>query len=85
VRKILLVALIAVEFVHAQAGAQSVRPPSPNEWTSYGLTPGETRYSPLKQIDASKRQPSGPRVVLRSRPRRRRPGGNTPILERHPL
>src|SRR6185312_7109625 len=23
------------------------------EWISYGLTPGETRYSPLKQIDAS--------------------------------
>ena len=24
-----------------------------SEWLSYGLTPGETRYSPLKQIDAS--------------------------------
>src|ERR1041385_6676561 len=23
------------------------------EWLTYGLTPGETRYSPLKQIDAS--------------------------------
>ena len=23
------------------------------EWLSYGLTPGETRYSPLKTIDAS--------------------------------
>jgi quinohemoprotein ethanol dehydrogenase len=23
------------------------------EWLSYGLTPGETRYSPLKQIDAA--------------------------------
>src|SRR5262245_14877917 len=23
------------------------------DWLSYGLTPGETRYSPLKQIDAS--------------------------------
>ena len=23
------------------------------EWLSYGLTPGETRYSPLKQIDAT--------------------------------
>src|SRR5947208_3242626 len=23
------------------------------EWISYGLTPGETRYSPLKQIDTS--------------------------------
>src|SRR5499425_1166878 len=24
-----------------------------DEWLAYGLTPGETRYSPLKQIDAS--------------------------------
>src|SRR5436305_4093928 len=24
-----------------------------DEWLTYGLTPGETRYSPLKQIDAS--------------------------------
>src|SRR5438132_2935560 len=23
------------------------------EWLSYGLTPGETRYSPLKQIDTA--------------------------------
>ena len=23
------------------------------EWLTYGLTPGETRYSPLKQIDTS--------------------------------
>src|ERR1043165_826061 len=23
------------------------------EWLTYGLTPGETRFSPLKQIDAS--------------------------------
>ena len=26
---------------------------SDGEWLSYGLTPGETRYSPLKQIDAT--------------------------------
>jgi quinohemoprotein ethanol dehydrogenase len=26
---------------------------SDGDWLSYGLTPGETRYSPLKQIDAS--------------------------------
>src|SRR6266566_9353825 len=26
---------------------------SGEEWLSYGLTPGETRYSPLKQIDAA--------------------------------
>jgi quinohemoprotein ethanol dehydrogenase len=25
---------------------------SDGDWLSYGLTPGETRYSPLKQIDA---------------------------------
>src|SRR5882724_8998419 len=42
-----------MEFVHAQAGAQAARPANPDEWTSYGLTPGETRYSPLNQINAS--------------------------------
>ena len=26
---------------------------NPSEWTSYGFTQGETRYSPLKQIDTS--------------------------------
>src|SRR5947207_813878 len=26
---------------------------SGEEWLSYGLTPGETRYSPLKQIDTT--------------------------------
>jgi quinohemoprotein ethanol dehydrogenase len=26
---------------------------SDGDWLSYGLTPGETRYSPLKQIDAT--------------------------------
>src|SRR5436190_16539236 len=26
---------------------------SDGDWLSYGLTPGETRFSPLKQIDAS--------------------------------
>src|SRR5450432_3688660 len=33
---------------------------SGDEWLSYGLTPGETRYSPLKQIDAT----NGGRVGL---------------------
>lgn len=47
--RILFVALIAIELVHAQSG----RPTNPNEWTSYGLTPGETRYSPLSQINTS--------------------------------
>src|SRR4051812_7479030 len=27
--------------------------PSDGDWLSYGLTPGETRFSPLKLIDAS--------------------------------
>jgi quinohemoprotein ethanol dehydrogenase len=51
VRKILLATLIAFELVQGLSYAQ----PSKNtdEWTSYGLTPGETRYSPLSQINAS--------------------------------
>ena len=48
-QKILIPALIAMGFAHAQAG----RAVNPEEWTSYGLTPGETRYSPLNQINAS--------------------------------
>lgn len=47
--KILLAALIALELAQAQTGVSK----SPGEWTSYGLTPGETRYSPLNQINAS--------------------------------
>ena len=47
--KILLAALIAVEFVHAQPA----RPANPDEWTRYGLTPGETRYSTLNQINTT--------------------------------
>jgi len=49
VHKILLAALIAVEFVHAQPA----RPANPDEWTRYGLTPGETRYSTLNQINTT--------------------------------
>ncbi len=52
-RKILFATLIALPFVHAQAGAQAGRPANPDEWTRYGLTPGETRYSPLNQINTS--------------------------------
>ena len=48
-RKILFATLIALPIVHAQAG----RPGSPDEWTRYGLTPGETRYSTLNQINTS--------------------------------
>ena len=40
-QKILTAALIVTGLGYAQAG----------EWTSYGLTPGETRYSPLNQIN----------------------------------
>src|SRR5437016_5478050 len=31
----------------------AVKAASDGDWLSYGLTPGETRFSPLKQIDAS--------------------------------
>ena len=34
-------------------GQQARAAGSGDEWLSYGLTPGETRYSPLKQIDSS--------------------------------
>ena len=45
-RKILLAGLFAIPLVHTQEiHAQ--------EWTTYGLTPGETRYSPLNQINTS--------------------------------
>src|SRR5213083_28455 len=30
------------------------------EWLTYGLTPGETRYSPLRQIDANNVSRLGP-------------------------
>ena len=47
-KKILLGVLIAAELATAPlALAQNA------DWTSYGLTPGETRYSPLNQINAS--------------------------------
>ncbi len=44
----LLTTLIAIQLSvgHAQ-------PKNAGEWTSYGLTPGETRYSPLNQINTS--------------------------------
>ena len=49
------------------------------EWLTYGLTPGETRYSPLKQIDTDEREPARPVVVLRSRTGRRQPGSNAAL------
>src|SRR5262245_65529285 len=33
---------------------------SDGEWLTYGLTPGETRFSPLKMIDASNVKRLGP-------------------------
>jgi quinohemoprotein ethanol dehydrogenase len=52
VRQILLATLIVIELTHIElAHAQPAR--NPDEWTSYGLTPGETRYSPLNQINTS--------------------------------
>jgi PQQ-dependent dehydrogenase (methanol/ethanol family) len=49
----------AAALLHAQAGrriddaALKNASSTPAEWTSYGFTPGETRFSPLKQIDTS--------------------------------
>ena len=37
---------------------------NPDEWTRYGLTPGETRYSPLNQIDTSNVSRLGLELVL---------------------
>lgn len=44
----LLTTLIAIPLSVAQA-----QPKNTDDWTSYGLTPGETRYSPLSQINTS--------------------------------
>ena len=56
-----------------------------DEWLTYGLTPGETRYSPLKQIDAANVSRLGLAWSYDIGPG----GGNqeaTPlVLERHPL
>ena len=48
------------------------------EWLTYGLNYGETRYSPLKQIDAGNVSRLGSRVDLRDRTRRRQSGRNAP-------
>ena len=37
------------------------------EWLTYGLTPGETRYSPLNQINAANVSRLGSGLVLRHR------------------
>ncbi|MGH9593536.1 MAG: PQQ-binding-like beta-propeller repeat protein, partial [Bryobacteraceae bacterium] len=55
--KILLAALIALQLVHAQVRVDdaSLKNAAKNgdDWTTYGFTQGETRYSPLKQIDTT--------------------------------
>jgi quinohemoprotein ethanol dehydrogenase len=48
VKHALLTTLIAIPLSVAQA-----QPKNTDDWTSYGLTPGETRYSPLSQINTS--------------------------------
>ena len=59
---------------------------SGDEWLTYGLTPGETRYSPLKQIDTTNVSRVGLSMELRDFLRRRRqPGSNAAVLERHDL
>jgi quinohemoprotein ethanol dehydrogenase len=52
VKHALLTTLIAIPLSVAQAQTQAQIKPG-DEWTSYGLTPGETRYSPLHQIDTT--------------------------------
>src|SRR5262249_26419700 len=59
VRKLLLAALIAAQLAFAQSGRPvddaSLKGAAKNgdERTTYGFTPGETRYSPLNQINTS--------------------------------
>ena len=50
---------------------------SGEEWLSYGLTPGETRYSPLRSDRRDQRQPLGAGLVLRYRSGRRQPGSHS--------
>ena len=51
------------------------------DWLSYGLTPGETRYSPLTQIDASNVKRLGLVWSYERRRRRRRPGSHAARME----
>src|ERR671931_332497 len=57
-RYLLLIALSLTLFGQARriddaALKNAAKSASDGDWLTYGLTPGETRYSPLKQIDAS--------------------------------
>ena len=47
--------LLALTLLTGMAWAQQ-------DWPTYGLTPGETRYSPLKQIDTANRVRATPRL-----------------------
>ncbi len=49
--KILITAVIASQLIHAQAAKNASK--TGDDWTTYGLTPGETRYSPLNQINTN--------------------------------
>jgi len=56
--KILIAALIAVQFLHAQTTRvddATLKNAAKNgdDWTTYGFTQGETRYSPLNQINTT--------------------------------
>jgi quinohemoprotein ethanol dehydrogenase len=60
----LITALSATLFAQAKRVDDALlrnaaRSASDGDWLSYGLTPGETRFSPLKQIDASNVQRLG--------------------------
>ena len=58
---------------------------SGDEWLTYGLDQGETRYSPLNQINTSNVSRLGLGMVLRSRRRRRQSGRHAAGVERHHL
>ena len=44
----------------------AARSASDGDWLTYGLTPGETRFSPLKMIDASNVKRLGLAILLRT-------------------
>ena len=56
-----------------------------DEWLSYGLTPGETRYSPLKQIDATNASRLGLSWLYEIGPGGGNQEGTLLEVQRHPL
>ena len=82
----LIVELGAVTFAHAQTGRTvddaTLRnaAKSGDEWTTYGLTPGETRYSPLNQINTTNVGRLGLAWSYDVGPRRRQPGSHAACL-----